>query len=386
MKRVLLGAVGALAVLLLVAFTVPEIPARHPSLPTTVTFPSVYVFDPHANGAVSGVINVTPKALNCSQSQTVGVYDDGGSLGVNCIDSFSGTQTAVTTPPAAPAVNQTTMFALQFDAGMPALPYNINNYFGTSIMPQGLPGWFTYYSTTTHWSPSCWLPEGFGAVTVNLFNTAQQQNVGNAASASWASTSLLTRHRTLRLSTVAGANLNAGMKAATATQRVWRGNTANAGGWIMWTRYAITTNQNHTRQMVGLLNSTTFPAVTAEPSSLSDTVYVGCDSGASASATNLSICSNDNSGSATCNTLGASFPCDAVNNIFYDVWITAAPNASSIEYYVERLDSAANAAGSITSDLPRNTVQLNPIALTNTADGGSALSIDWAGTCILANL
>ena len=112
-----------------------------------------------------------------------------------------------------------------------------------------------------------------------------------------------------------------------------------------------------------------------------DAIYFGCNNGDS----NLSICSNDNSGTATCNTLGASFPC-TTSGAWYDFWLAAAPNDSSIKYRVDRLDSAASTSGSVTSDLPRNTVQMNWQEFGDTADGGQAIVLGFFGVCFAANL
>lgn len=84
-------------VLLLLAFTTPSTPARHPTPATgNVVNPAVYVYDPHLGGASSGVPNVTAvntsnagSAGSCNNNQAIGVYDDGGAVGVNCFDIVS---------------------------------------------------------------------------------------------------------------------------------------------------------------------------------------------------------------------------------------------------------------------------------------------------------
>lgn len=283
--------------------------------------------------------------------------------------------------PAAPAAERMKFFAMQFDAGMSSRPYDIDSYFGVPT-PQGIQAMFSYYSTQSNWEVMGWLPNGWGInSTVDINTTGASATAGNTSSAAWASTSLLTRSKTRRFTTNAAASANGGIKGGTTTQLVWRGNGAGAGGFKVWTRWSIAATGASSRHFTGLLNSLTFPATTVDPNTFTDAVGVLCNSADS----NYSICSNDNSGTATCATLGASFPCKT-NGAFYELWLEAAPNAGSIEYYVERLDSAANTAGTLTSDLPRNTVQMNPMVLINTADGGSALSVDWMGSLALSNL
>lgn len=304
-----------------------------------------------------------------------------GMPAISLVPPPGGTSTAVTSPPAAPSANQVTAFVFQLNAGMAPVPSYIDNYYGV-MSPQGIASIFTYYSTTTKWAPQCWLPLGWAKNVNYLVGADVQQQVGNVSNPSWANTSLLTRSKTRRLTAASGAvNVNYGVKPDSATQAAWRGNGAGAGGWLFWTRFSVATVAAGLRYFVGMQNAITFMSVAVDPNTITDAVGIECQAGDS----NFSICSNDNSGTATCNTLGASFPC-ATAGAFYDVWLSASPNSSTIEYYIERLDSAATAAGSLSSDLPRNTVQLNWEVLGNTGTGTTALAVDWMGTCVLANL
>jgi hypothetical protein len=117
-------------------------------------------------------------------------------------------------------------------------------------------------------------------------------------------------------------------------------------------------------------------------------VYFGSNS----ADTNLSICANDNVTTATCTDLGASFP-TKLQGAAYDLFIWAAPNASSIGYAISRLDSAASTYGTISNnqadggtDLPRNTVPLGyDIFMAN----GATASIGrlwFAGVVVCSNL
>lgn len=375
-------ALGALVALS--GFTTPTTPARHPTTPTGLNNPAIYVLDPHAGGASGGVPNVTPAVpatLLCTQSQAISLYDDGGSLGVNCIDTYNGTSTGTTTTPSAPSTGQVTAYSFQLDAGMPILPLTVDNYFGTPS-PQGIASVFTYYSTTMKWSPQCWLVLGWGKNINYLIGADTASQVGTVSNPAWANTSLLTRSKARRFTAGSAANnVNYGVKPDSATQVAWRGNASGAGGWFFWTRFSVATAAAGLRYFVGMQNSVTLMTSTVDPNTITDAVGIECQAGDS----NFSICSNDNSGTATCSTLGSGFPC-ATAGAFYDVWLSAAPNASSIEYFIERLDTAAQVGGSLTSDLPRNTVQLNWQVLGNTGTGSTAIAMDWMGTCVLANL
>lgn len=375
MKPVL-AAVFGFGVAFLLAFTAPDTPARHAQVPSSVTVPQLYVHDPYT----SLIPNVTPKpAGSCTSSQAIGLYDDGGSVGINCIDVSSGTSTAVTTPAAAPGANQITSFAFQLDAGWPPVPSSIDSFFAL-MQPTGLYSIFTYYSTTTHWHPFCVLSEGWGSAALVNYNTDLPTTVaGSGSGINWANTSLLTRSKIARRTSTAATNQSAGWRFS--GQTGWRGNVAAAGGWLTWQRWAFETTAANNRHMIGLMASTSFPSATADPDTNLNTIYVGCNSGN----TNLSICSNDGTGTATCSTLGSSFPC-TTNGAFYDLWLAAPPNGAHIAYHIERLDSAARAAGVVTSDLPQNTVQLGFIISSNTGSSSATTLINLGGMCSVANL
>ena len=119
---------------------------------------------------------------------------------------------------------------------------------------------------------------------------------------------------------------------------------------------------------------------TADPNAALDTVYFGCN----AADSNLSICSNDNASTATCATLGANFPCHT-SGVAYDFAFWASPNGSSIGYWIRRLVNGSEATGSVTTDLPRNTVQLGWDINVNTGSTASAVQVHNHGVCWWAN-
>lgn len=109
------------------------------------------------------------------------------------------------------------------------------------------------------------------------------------------------------------------------------------------------------------------------PSALANSVYVGCDEGEST----LRVASNDATGSATKHAdLGASFPC-TTSGATYWVQFYATPGDTAIDYRVERLDSAATASGTISSDLPSSATALLLQAVANTGATAVASSLDF---------
>lgn len=153
-------------------------------------------------------------------------------------------------------------------------------------------------------------------------------------------------------STAATANASASLRQASTS--VWRGNAGTLGGFNTWMRWSIETDNGTTNSFAGLRNGTSSAALACvtSPANVTDGVFMTC-----LSTGNYQLCSNDNVGAATCIDLGANFACATVPG-YYELIFTAQPNSSSIEYVVKNLLTGASASGSLTSDLPRNTVFL----------------------------
>lgn len=199
----------------------------------------------------------------------------------------------------------------------------------------------------------CVLPTAHGQTTyIATGRAAAGTATGTAAAVAWAATDARTRQVWIQHPAAATANTSAGYRAN--IDYVWRGNAANIGGWFWYGSFALPLVTATTRVFVGLKDATATLTATADPSAALDTVYFGCN----AADANLGICSNDNAGAATCTTLGANFPCHT-NNASYDVAIWSASNGASIGYWIRHLVTGNESTGSVSTNLPRNTVQLN---------------------------
>ena len=158
-------------------------------------------------------------------------------------------------------------------------------------------------------------------------------------------------------------------------------NAAGIGGFYWWGSFAINTTDNTSRLFVGLKDATAVLTATADPSAALDTVYFGCNN----AQTTVRVCSNDNSGAATCTDLGANYPCTTTDTA-YDVALWAAPNGSSIGYWIRRYPTAFETSGTISTDLPRNTVQLGWDFTRNTGGTADAIAaMRFGGTCWTSN-
>lgn len=364
---------------LLLAFTPPGTTPRHYSPPTDLGKAFIYVFDPYVNGASGGVPNLTPKDISaCLASQAVGFSNDGGSLEAVCLSSTS--QADVPTPPAAPA-SGATIFQYAVDSGFPSITATIDSFTGL-LTPTGMYAPFLNYGTLSNWDVQCFWIQGWGTNTQLNYRgvSTGAAGTGSVGSPNWATTSLYTRSKAIQYSSSGAANSTAGFKSPTGLQQVWRGNSAGAGGFMVWMRASMDDTSANSRWAYGLFNTTAVLTATSDPNVATDSVYFGCNAGD----TNLSICSNDNVSTATCTTLGANFPC-TTDGAWYDFWFAASPNGSSIGFVINRLDSAQSAAGLVTSDLPRNTVQMNWHTWGNTGSGTTIVKLNFYGACYVGN-
>ncbi len=369
--------------LLLLSFTLPQAPPRHPSLKLSdsdMEIPKLWVYDPgYGNGAAAGIPNVVGASVTCSPSQALGLYYDGGSTSVTCIDTT--TVPAAANPPAAPTGTNVTTYPWAFDAGFPPVQSTIDSFWSTQ-MPVGLFAPLYLIGPNQNWDVQCHWTQGWGTNTVLQYRAGSApQTVGSLNSNAFATTNLYSRSRVNTYTTSGAVNLSAGVRVQANAQNAWRGNTAGAGGFLFWIRSAMQDTAANTRWAAGIFNTTSALTATTDPNVVTDAVYFGCNAGDS----NLSICSNDNSGTATCAPLGASFPC-TTDGAWYDYWITAPPNAAFINWGIQRIDTGVSASGQLTADLPRNTVTLNWQTWGNTGTSTASLVLGWIGACYFANL
>lgn len=120
--------------------------------------------------------------------------------------------------------------------------------------------------------------------------------------------------------------------------------------------FAIVPNSSH--WFYGLVNTTGAVTSVHPPSSLINAIAIGYDNGTLGS--QLSVYNNDASGAAVKNALNSYFT--VTTQGWYEFGIEADPSGSAIEYYVKRLDisSIPDFVGSLTADLPANSLWLSP--------------------------
>jgi hypothetical protein len=134
----------------------------------------------------------------------------------------------------------------------------------------------------------------------------------------------------------------------------------------MRARIASETTLAQQRGFIGLCNSLAAVIPNGQPSAFTNAVGFGYDS----AATVWSTLTNDNSGAATMTSLGASFPVDSTT--VYEMQLTCAPNASSIDWTFTNLVTGATTSGTFSSNLPQNSVFLVPQLWINNGTTASA--------------
>lgn len=144
-----------------------------------------------------------------------------------------------------------------------------------------------------------------------------------------------------------------------------RGDVAGIGGFAATCVQGCHLATASMRVIWGLLSSRGVPGYTVEPSTYFDAVFCGADS----TDANLQIMCNDGVGACSKIDLGAQFPKNTADTDMYLVHFSAAAAAATIDYIVKRLNTGDTATGTLSSNLPTNTLrmQMNQCIATTTA-------------------
>lgn len=273
--------------------------------------------------------------------------------------------------PSAPSSGST---AFDLAYGLVQVPMRRDNFMGVPV-PMGLyrGGTIAQLGTAANWKLCVNYPSQWNSTSIDLADGCASGTLaaeGSGASGGGWSTSLTGRMRRVGFSTSTG-NTWVGVHRGNLADGEWTGNAAGVGGFLFWTRFVGVTHETGDGTFAGVAATAGAFPNGSRPGQQLNTAYVGCDSTDS----NLQVCSNDGT-TTSCTALSASFPC-RTNATVYDVLIAYPPNSAlpdggtGFGYYVERLDSAAVASGSKSSNLPSNSVQLTPHVVFQSPDGGT---------------
>ncbi len=217
-----------------------------------------------------------------------------------------------------------------------------------------------------------YVPQG-NATAVQLIGFLNS-STGTATARNVATTSFFTMARRVGYVSAATAGSSAGTRHGV---NQWaRGDAAGKGGFLYAARFGVSDAAAvaDARLFVGMQASTAVIG-NVNPSTLTNIIGVGCDN----AQTTLRIMHNDAAGAATTIDLGANFPSNTLSTDLYELLLYCAPNASSVFYRVERLNTGDVASGTITTDLPSTTTLLSPQIWRNNGATALAVGIDIAG-------
>lgn len=157
------------------------------------------------------------------------------------------------------------------------------------------------------------------------------------------------------------------------TTNVWRGNASPLGGFFQIFRFGISSTVATQRLAVGVWSSSSATSTTIEPSTLTNAIFVGNDSGD----TNLQLMYNDGSGSCSKINLGSDFVKNQQNAI-YELILFSRPADDGISYRVKRIDSlGTEVSGKLTTDIPASTTFLFPHYYANNSGTAAAVILDF---------
>lgn len=210
------------------------------------------------------------------------------------------------------------------------------------------------------------------ATTTQLGITVTSTGTGTAATLS--SSNKATSMKRMGLTSAATTNAAAGWQ-CNSSNHFTRGSAAGCGGFYVNLTFGIAAF-NATGLLfagVGSNNGSTILTATALTSA-ADIFGVGME----ASDTNLQWITNDNSGNITKTDLGSNFV--IATAMLIEVEIYCAPNSSDMYYTVKNLGTGNIASGTLSSNLPRNTIFLCPSILIGTGASSSTAATIEVGT------
>lgn len=153
--------------------------------------------------------------------------------------------------------------------------------------------------------------------------------------------------------------------------RATRGNAAGIGGFDYTARFILATLNAAQRSFVGLWNGTSNPTnLNWTTDTATSRIGIVTDSNTG----NLRLAHNTGGAAPTLIDLGTDF---AINNThLIELNLFCAPNDDSVEYLVRNLQTGAEASGSITTNLPGNTIFLAPMIMMTNNTAAAAVAID----------
>lgn len=226
-----------------------------------------------------------------------------------------------------------------------------------------------------------WNPQGNSNVLPGVFGFTKPVTTGFTATArNVAATNIFTRMR--RIGFVSAETAAAVGHWRTGVSQFTLGNGAGLGGFTYIIRFGISDDAAiaDARMFMGMGVGTLVPT-NIEPSTLVNVIGIGCG----AADTTLSLYYGG-SAAQTPIALGANFPANTRNVDMYELALFAAPNSTTVQYEVTRLNTGDVAKGTLSGDagtvLPAATTLLGPWGYRTNNATALACAIDVASAYI----
>lgn len=267
---------------------------------------------------------------------------------------------------------------VQNSSGVRAIYCDRANYFSAETT-DGFGGSPELRSHPAAYRAARWNPVGNGAAAITTDGITPAET-GTPAARNVATTNALTIQRRLGYDTAAGAGSSAGIRGG--ALQFLRGTAARQGGLLFVGRWGCS-------DAAAVANARCFVGLTASaavignvnPSTLTNIIGVGADSGDA----NLSLITNDGSGTAVKTSLGALFP-QSLTTDAYELTLFAHSNAADFFWRVERLGTGDIASGYVGTEIPAATQLLAPQFWRNNGATALAASMDFCSMHMETNL
>jgi hypothetical protein len=220
-----------------------------------------------------------------------------------------------------------------------------------------------------------------GATTFTNMGLGAGTVAGTATARTPVTTSFFLSRSRLGYVSAAGAGSSAGWRYGVTGAGVVRGNAAGIGGFTHTETFGVNQSVAGCRLFAGLWVAGGAVG-NVDPSTLLNMVGIGLD----AADTNLQIMHNDGAGAATKVDLGASFPGRTNAVDLYKLELSCIPNGSDITYTVTRLNTGATTSGTLSTNLPVNTVYMSQTLHINNGATAAVCSIDHVNRLTVSNL
>lgn len=168
---------------------------------------------------------------------------------------------------------------------------------------------------------------------------------------------------------------------------VTRGSASGMGGFYFHTIVGTNTHSTNCRAFFGLGTSAGAGNATGMWFDASNTVAsgthifgIGWDGSGD---TNLQLFTNDGTGTATKSDLGGSFPVDTGK--IYELIVACKPNDTTVYWYLRELISGNETSGTVSSDLPGNTIFLAPNYGIHNAGDNALVAFEFGGCYLEAD-